>query len=609
MSIIRQKVLNLVGLVCMDKKNKEKAKVADVARAFWQAMRLHKPTLYISLICFIAGNILAVLIPLYYKRFFDVLALDASRSASVPILIGIIVSVLFLHGGYWLLFRLAMIAMVHFESRVMARLKQISFEYVINHSYGFFSSTFTGSLVQRINRFSRAFERLYDTLVFNLIPLLIQIIGSVIIVYFQEKRIAWIILAWIVILILWNFFFSRWKLQYDIALATADSTTSAQLADTITNQHAVSSFVGFDYEIDAFKKVSDKQARAANFTWQLSNGFDAVQGALWVAIEFFVFFYAIRFWQQGLMGIGTFVLIQAYIIGLANRLWDFGRIIRNAHESYADSEEMVRTLQLPHEVADHARAKVLQVKKGQIELTKVSFTFSNEQPVLRDVSLRISGGEKIALVGPSGAGKSTLVRLIMRLYNLKQGSVLVDGQDVQKVTLASLRSAISVVPQDPVLFHRSLLENIRYGRRDATDEEVFVAARLAHCDEFIQGLSLKYETLVGERGIKLSGGERQRIAIARAILKNAPILILDEATSSLDSHSELLIQDALDKLMKGKTTIVIAHRLSTIRKMDRIIVLDNGAITEEGTHEDLLAREQSLYKHLWELQAGGFLRT
>ena len=212
-----------------------------------------------------------------------------------------------------------------------------------------------------------------------------------------------------------------------------------------------------------------------------------------------------------------------------------------------------------------------------------------------------------AIIGPSGCGKSTFIRLILRLYDLAGGKILIDDNDIHSVTQGSLRENVSLVPQDPVLFHRTLMENIRYGRKDATDEEVYQAARLAHCDEFVQALPLKYETYVGERGIKLSGGERQRIAIARAILKNAPILILDEATSSLDSESESLIQDALDVLMKNKTTIVIAHRLSTIRKMDRIIVMDGGAIIEDNTHDELLKNEHSLYGRLWKLQAGGFI--
>ncbi|MCX6793101.1 MAG: ABC transporter ATP-binding protein [Candidatus Falkowbacteria bacterium] len=589
-------------------KDIERSKVREVAKAFWRAIRLQKLGFYTTVFCFTISAVLSVFIPLYDKRFFDALTSGGVKTDLAPTLISIIISILIIHSAYWLLFRFGMVILSQFESKVMARLKQMAFEHVIHHSYGFFSNTFTGSLVQRINRFSRAFERLYDTFVFNFIPLLVQVIGTIIIVYFQEKIIAFIIVIWVVVTMLCNYFFSRWKVKYDIASAAADSATTALLADSMTNQYAVSSFVGSDYEAVSFKEVSNKQADATALSWQLSNAMDAVQGALWVAVEFFVFYFAIRFWQMNLISVGTFVLVQIYIIGLAQRLWDFGRIIRNVYEGYADSSEMVLTLNLPHEVKDTKNAKSLVVKKSNIIFDNVSFAFSKERPILKSISLSITGGEKIALVGPSGAGKSTIVRLIMRLYNLKQGTITIDGQDIQKVTLASLRSAISIVPQDPVLFHRSLLENIRYGRREATNEEVVAAARLAHCDEFIEQLPLKYETLVGERGIKLSGGERQRVAIARAILKNAPVLILDEATSSLDSHSELLIQDALDELMKNKTTIVIAHRLSTIRKMDRIIVLDEGSITEEGTHEDLLKKDKGLYRHLWELQAGGFLR-
>ena len=223
------------------------------------------------------------------------------------------------------------------------------------------------------------------------------------------------------------------------------------------------------------------------------------------------------------------------------------------------------------------------------------------------INLIIQPGEKVALVGPSGAGKTTFVKLLLRLYSPASGKILIDGQDISEATQESLRKNVSMVPQDPILFHRTLAENIAYGQRGVEKEEIEKAAKLAHCDEFIKDMPYGLETYVGERGIKLSGGERQRVAIARAILKNAPILILDEATSSLDSNSEMLIQDALNTLMQGRTTIVIAHRLSTIQKMDRIIVIDQGKIIEQGSHQKLLENENSLYKKLWELQAGGFL--
>ncbi|MEK7075807.1 MAG: ATP-binding cassette domain-containing protein, partial [Patescibacteria group bacterium] len=226
--------------------------------------------------------------------------------------------------------------------------------------------------------------------------------------------------------------------------------------------------------------------------------------------------------------------------------------------------------------------------------------------ILKKFNLDIRAGEKVALIGPSGGGKSTITRIIFRFFDLQKGKIYIDNQDISKVTQASLRESISLVPQEPILFHRSLMENIRYGKLNATDDEVKVAAKLAHCDEFINKFPDQYNTYVGERGVKLSGGERQRIAIARAILKNAPILVLDEATSSLDSESEKLIQDAMINLMHGKTTIVIAHRLSTIMNMDRIIVIENGEITEEGKHKELLKANKGTYQKLWQIQAGGF---
>jgi ATP-binding cassette subfamily B protein len=268
---------------------------------------------------------------------------------------------------------------------------------------------------------------------------------------------------------------------------------------------------------------------------------------------------------------------------------------------------MVELMALPHGIIDRSGAKALKVKKGALAFEGESFKYPTGQTVLKYLDLTIKPGEKVALVGPSGAGKSTIVKILFRFYDLTKGRILIDGQDIAKVTQDSLRDAISLVPQEPILFHRTLKENIRYGRPEASDEEVVLAAKQAHCHDFISGLEKGYETYVGERGVKLSGGERQRVAIARAILKNAPILVLDEATSSLDSESEHLIQDALQTLMQGKTVIVIAHRLSTIMQMDRIIVLEDGAVADTGTHHELLKTEGGLYKKLWQLQAGGFL--
>ncbi len=584
-----------------------KVGVKDVLKHFWIALKPQRLAFYFTIFSFSISSIVSIIVPFIYKQFFDLLTSAEEKTSIKPELLKMILLVFIIHAIVWVLFRSAMVALNKLESRTMARIRQISFDYMIGHSYAFFSNNFTGSLVQRVGRFARSFERLYDMLVFQVIPLSIYAIGSITIVYLQEPFIAYIMMIWIFVIFIFNFFFQRWKLQFDVLATKADSATSAALSDSISNQNTIMSFAGFGKESRTFKDItidqSDKQIRA----WDLSVIKDAFQQGLMIVVEFAIFYYAINFWERNLLSIGTFVLIQVYIIGLANRLWDFGRIIRNVYESFADSKEMVEILETPYEVKDLPMAKELVVSEGKIEFKEISFAFNETRNVLSDVSLSIKPGEKIALIGPSGAGKPTMVRLLMRMYDLSSGKVEIDGQNIKEVFQDSLRKNISLVPQDPILFHRTLMENIRYGREEATDEEVVEAARLAHCDEFIDVLPLKYETYVGERGIKLSGGERQRVAIARAILKNAPILVLDEATSSLDSHSENLIQDALDKLMKGKTVIVIAHRLSTIRKMNRVVVIDQGKITEEGSHEELLSRENSLYKKLWELQAGGFL--
>ncbi|MBX4189285.1 ABC transporter ATP-binding protein/permease [Candidatus Parcubacteria bacterium] len=588
-------------------KNTPNVGLKDVLGAFWIGIKDHKFAFYYAIIGTALGNIVELIVPLGYKRFFDTITNVTDKASALPILVGIVLVILALNAIRWLFFRTANFAINFFEVRSMARLRETSFDYMIDHSYSFFSNNFSGALVQRVGRFVRSFEKLFDVFVFNLVPLTVSITLVIVIVARQESKIALLILVWAIITILVNYLFSTWKLKYDVASAAADSKSTGYLADVITNQNTVSSFAASTFETKGFNKVSTAQANATLLTWNLGEVMNTIQSALIVAIEFVLFYYTLKFWGKGLVTVGTFVLIQVYILNLNQKLWNFSYVIRSVYEGFADSKEMVEILKTPHEVADLPEAKDLEVNKGDITFKDVSFGFNKSRQVLEDINLTIAGGEKVAFIGPSGAGKSTLVKLLLRIYNLKEGEILIDSQDIQKVKQESLRENISLVPQDPILFHRSLMENIRYGKRDASDEEVMAAAKLAHCDEFIEVLPDKYETFVGERGIKLSGGERQRVAIARAILKNAPILVLDEATSSLDSHSEGLIQDALDKLMKGKTTIVIAHRLSTIRKMDRIVVIKNGKVEEEGSHADLIDKEESLYKTLWNLQAGGFI--
>jgi ATP-binding cassette subfamily B protein len=326
-----------------------------------------------------------------------------------------------------------------------------------------------------------------------------------------------------------------------------------------------------------------------------------------ILLEAFMLYLALDLWQQGKVTPGDFILIQGYLLEVLVFAWDFGRTVRTTYRAFAEAQEMTDLLNQPLAVEDKPKAPKLKVSKGAIEFKKVHFAYGKQGQVLRDLKVSIQPGEKVALIGPSGGGKTTLIKLLLRLFDVQSGEILIDGQNIAEVTQASLRRSIALVPQDTSLFHRSLMENIRYGRLGATDAEVLAAAKKANCHDFIMKFPQGYQTHVGERGVKLSGGERQRIAIARAILSEAPILILDEATSSLDIESERLVQAALKTLLKGKTALVIAHRLSTITNMDRIVVLEKGRIVEEGSHDALLKKEDGRYRKFWDLQVGAYL--
>ncbi|MDO8436266.1 MAG: ABC transporter ATP-binding protein [bacterium] len=581
--------------------------IADVFFFLWQVMRKYWISLFLIISGVIAASTFEIIVPIYYKQFFDILSLEQGKEIIAPQLFSTIFVILILSGCAWVCWRIGEFATSYFQAKTMAGLRQQAYDHLTYHSYSFFANNFTGALVQRIGRYARAFERITDRITWDLLALTVRIVGITIITWTIRPALSILIISWTILYLTVNYFYSVWRLKYSIKMAEADSYTTATLSDAIANQNNIDVFWRHKEESGRFKKVTEDQAKIMLSNWNTNAGLDAIQAALIVLIEFFIFYFAIHYWEQGIVTLGTFVLIQLYIIGLGSRLWGFSRIIRDFYESYADTKEMVEIMKLPYEIKDTPLAKPLDMSSSEIIFKDVIFSFNNTRQVLKKINLKINSGEKVAIVGPSGAGKTTFIRLMLRFYDLTSGKITINGQDIHCVTLESLRKNISLVPQDPLLFHRTIMENIRYGKPSATDKEVILASRLAHCEEFVKDLPYKYETHVGDRGIKLSGGERQRVAIARAILKNSPILILDEATSSLDSHSEGLIQNALDVLMKDKTVIVIAHRLSTIRKMNRIVVIKNGSVFEEGTHEELIRKNSSLYAKFWNIQAGGFL--
>ncbi len=544
----------------------------------------------------------------FYKQFVD--GLVAFQAGNVHDLSGIwhaLILILSLHALGWAAWRVAGFLAAAFQPRLMGDLEQTAFRYLMGHSYQFFTDMFAGALVRRVGRFSRAYGDVAEAVQWRLFPLLVSVICILSLITVRSPWIGGAVFLWILVFIGLNFYSIRHKLKVDIARAAKDSEVTGALADIITNSSNVKLFTGFEREDTFFGRLIEERRVLHSRSWRIGESNAVVQSLLMLGIEAAVLFGSIHFWQRGLLTVGDFVLFQVYLGSLFNKLFDLHRILRQLYEAFADAKEMVDILDTPHGVQDLPKAKPLVVTKGAVTFQNVSFTYQKTRQVLRGFDLSVAPTEKVALVGPSGAGKSTIVKLLFRLYDIDRGRILIDGQSIARVTQESLCAQIAMVPQEPILFHRTLRDNIRYGRADGSDEEVVAAAKKAHCHEFIENLPLGYDTFVGERGVKLSGGERQRVAIARAILKRAPILVLDEATSSLDSESEGLIQDALRQLMKDKTVLVIAHRLSTIMQMDRIVVMEEGRVVDTGTHAQLLRQEGGLYKKLWDLQAGGFL--
>ncbi|HEX7651317.1 MAG TPA: ABC transporter ATP-binding protein [Candidatus Paceibacterota bacterium] len=590
----------------MPEKHERRFSVRDVLKVYAVPLERHWFAAACTVGGMIAVTVLQVIAPLYYKQLLDLLAAQSGARIAGP-LITILFILLGLNLAGWTFRRIGQFGVVILESKAMNELAQSAFASLLEHSYGFFTNSFTGSLVRRVSRLARSFEDVGDRFLFNVLPLVVSLVGIIFVLFLRSPWLGGIFLAWVVILMTVQVLLARYKLRYSILAAEKDSEATGALSDALSNDTTVKLFTGTAFERDRFNAISDEQERMRYKGWRFDEYVNMTQGFLGLSIEFILMYAAVLLWRDGVLTVGDFVLIQAYILTALEQLWNFGNNIRRIYEAFADATEMVDIMNLPREITDAPGAAQLAPRDGTIEFKDVVFAFSDGKPVLSDFNLAITGHEKVALVGPSGAGKTTITKLILRFYDVTGGAIEIDGQNISKVTQDSLRGAIAFVPQEPILFHRTLMENIRYGRRDATDAEVVEAAKQAHCYEFIMRTKDGFDTYVGERGIKLSGGERQRIAIARAILKNAPILILDEATSSLDSESEALIQDALARLMEGKTVIAIAHRLSTVMKMDRIIVIENGAVAMSGTHDELVTHDGGLYQKLWEIQAGGFL--
>jgi ATP-binding cassette subfamily B protein len=444
------------------------------------------------------------------------------------------------------------------------------------------------------------------SVIFDFWPMVIVFGVAIALLAQANKGLAELVGIWAVCFVGVSFWLATRTRPFAVAASAARSETTGKVVDAVTNLTSTRLFARLGYEREYLNTQLHKELRIVRKSSWSSERVRWFQYVAAAVLKIAVLYYALQLWGRGEISVAEFVVASTTTLLIINEARNLSRRFLEFFEYVGNVANGVHTIVRPHEIVDAPDAVAAPIKRGRIEFRDVSFAYTTGQPIFRQLSVTIPSGQRVGLVGFSGSGKSTFVSLILRLYDPQSGQILIDGHDIRAMTQESLHSQLSLIPQDPNLFHRSLLENIRYGRLEATEEEVIDAARKAHAHDFITQIKDQYASLVGERGVKLSGGQRQRIAIARVVVKNAPILILDEATSSLDSITEQAIQETLDDAMKGKTVMVVAHRLSTIAHLDRILVFDQGRVVEDGTHAELLAL-QGGYHRLWSRQAGGFV--
>ena len=484
-----------------------------------------------------------------------------------------------------------------------------AFARVQNLSTDWHVNSFAGATVRKITRGMWAVESFMDMFYGTYLPLFFTITGMIALVTYRWHSMGLLLGFGALLYIIASAYLVRtFVAPTQMHAANMDTRVGATLADTLSCNATVKSFGGEHTENKKFFDIMHRWRDAAWRNYRTHNITNLVQAFLMTALKISLFVMTVALWAAGHATVGDMVFVIGVYNVVSADLRNIGERLRTTQRATSDLTDMVIFAHTPIDIPDIPNALPLRITKATITFDHITFKYQNQKDTAyKNFSLTLRAGERVALVGHSGSGKSTFVKLIQRLYDPQSGRILIDNQDIKQVTQESLRQQIALVPQEPILFHRSLAENIAYGNPKATKKQIEQAAKLAHAHDFITKLPQKYATLVGERGVKLSGGERQRVAIARAMLAATPILILDEATSSLDSESEKLIQDALHTLLQDKTAIVIAHRLSTIKSVDRILVFDKGQIVEEGTHAQLLRKKSGLYRRLYELQAGGFI--
>lgn len=572
----------------------------------WKFVRAQRWTFAVILFLSFMWTVETLFWPFFLRKIVDVLSqYDLDRLSAWPSL----KPLLLFGAGLWITmecgFRFRDFLWATALPKLDAAIRMHMFDHVQKHSPKYFNDHFSGSLANKIGDMILTTNVILRDVIILFLPSCLSCIMTIVIFSQMNGFLALITGIWLAVHFTLCWIFTSKCAHYSYLHGEARSSLVGKIVDSLTNNFAVNLFFRFGFEKNHIAHYQ-KEEQKANYQAQFyaAKMFAALSVAFTIEI-FGLTWLIIYYWTNNSISTGEVVQFFYTIFNLALVVWTIADKAPEFFQSIGIAKQALSVMQDPQDIVNPAHAINLSVKQGEIVFENVSFCYG-EKKIFHNKSLHIVAGEKVGLVGYSGAGKSTFVNLILRFFPLEKGRILIDGQDIARVTLESLRQSIALIPQDPILFHRTLEDNIRYGQVEASQDDVIRAAKLAHCDEFIKTCPNGYSSLVGERGTKLSGGEKQRIAIARAMLLKAPILLLDEATSALDSVTEKYIQESLEKLMTNRTTIVIAHRLSTLSKMDRILVFDQGKIIEQGSHLELLSKKGH-YAHMWQMQAGGFL--
>ncbi|MBB5190758.1 ATP-binding cassette subfamily B protein [Silvimonas terrae] len=563
---------------------------------------------YLSMLLFETANAsCGILIPYALGRIIKAVTLaHGATSTTLGQLSGPIALYVCFSVGEVLFGRIAGAIQIRLGPRQRQSVTRALYHYLQHHSHRYFSNNFAGALAHRISETAMGVTQTLWSLLTEFWPIFIVFSVSILLLAQTHHLLALFVGLWALGFVGISWLLARRCQPHALSAAAARSDTTGHIVDSVSNITSALLFARLDHERAQLNQILQDEFKAVRRANGYSERVRWFQFSAAAVLKIGVLYYALKLWSEGAISVGDFVMAISLALLIINEARNLSRRFLEFFEYVGNVANGVRTIIRPHELIDVPEPATAQFHAGKIEFKDVDFSYGPGKPVFERLNLTIHAGQRVGLVGYSGSGKSTFVSTLLRLYDVDGGQILIDGADIRSLSQDSLHGQLSLIPQDPTLFHRSLRENIRYGKLDASDNEVIAAAQKAHAHDFIEQMSDGYDAMVGERGVKLSGGQRQRIAIARVILKDAPILILDEATSSLDSVTEQAIQDTLDDVMRGKTVLVVAHRLSTIAHLDRILVFDNGRIVEDGSHTQLLARKGA-YHRLWSKQSDGFL--